>query len=60
MDGYTLNDILATKTPTTTKKKPAKRLWREIEEIQDRRQLLHELKELDPFFNGNLNDISLK
>lgn len=50
MDGYTLNDILATKT-TTTKKKQAKRLWREIEEIQDRRQLLHELKELDPFFS---------
>ncbi|AAW86606.1 DUF3545 family protein [Aliivibrio fischeri] len=59
MDGYTLNDILATKT-TTTKKKQAKRLWREIEEIQDRRQLLHELKELDPFFNGNLDDVYLK
>lgn len=55
MDGYTLNDLLATKTTTTTKKKQTKRLWREIEEIQDRRQLLHELKELDPSFKGSID-----
>ena len=55
MDGYTLNDLLAMKTTTTTKKKQTKRLWREIEEIQDRRQLLHELKELDPSFKGSID-----
>lgn len=54
MDGYTLNDLLATKT-STTKKKPTKRLWREIEELQDRRQLLHELRELDPSFKGTID-----
>ncbi|MGR6862345.1 DUF3545 family protein [uncultured Aliivibrio sp.] len=58
MDGYTLNDLLATKT--TTKKKQAKRLWREIEEIQDRRQLLHELKELDPSFKGDIDSSFFK
>ncbi|AZL85670.1 MULTISPECIES: DUF3545 family protein [Aliivibrio] len=60
MDGYTLNEILATKSSTTNKKKQPKRLWREIEELQDRRQLLHELQELDPFFSGSIDDCILK
>lgn len=59
MDGYTLNDLLATKT-STTKKKQTKRFWREIEELQDRRQLLHELKELDPLFKGSLDESIFK
>jgi len=62
MDGYTLNDLLATKTSTTQKKqtKQTKRFWREIEELQDRRQLLHELKELDPLFKGSLDESIFK
>ncbi|MGR6841428.1 DUF3545 family protein [Aliivibrio wodanis] len=59
MDGYTLNDLLATKT-STTQKKQTKRFWREIEELQDRRQLLHELKELDPLFKGSLDESIFK
>ena len=59
MDGYTLNNLLATKT-STTKKKQTKRLWREIEELQDRRQLLQELKELDPFFKGSIDSAIFK
>ncbi len=53
MDECTQNDILTTKKSTAKK---AKRLWQEIEKLKDRRQLLQELKELDPLFDGDVDD----
>ncbi|MDF5696781.1 DUF3545 family protein, partial [Vibrio parahaemolyticus] len=39
--------------------KPVKRKWREIEEMNDRRNLLKELRELDVCTDYNLEDIKL-
>ena len=41
----------------TQRSKPAKRMWREIEEIRDRRQLEKELMEMDVCLE--LDDIQL-
>lgn len=41
----------------SNKTKPTKRRWREIEAIQDKRQLQKELKELDYLGEYKLEDI---
>jgi hypothetical protein len=61
MDGFQLDDIFDLDTTSTTKSrtKPIKRKWREIEEMNDRRNLLRELRELDVCNDYNLEDIKL-
>ena len=61
MEGFQLDDIFNLDTISTTKSrtKPVKRKWREIEAINDRRNLLKELRELDVCTDYNLEDIKL-
>ncbi|WP_105902189.1 DUF3545 family protein [Vibrio gangliei] len=61
MESFQLEDIMAMEPglSRTSKTKPVKRKWREIEAIQDRRQLQKELKELDYFGDYKLEDIEL-
>ncbi|EDP57677.1 DUF3545 family protein [Vibrio sp. AND4] len=61
MDGFQLDDLLGLDTTSTTKSrsKPVKRKWREIEEMNDRRSLLKELRELDVCKDITLDDIKL-
>lgn len=61
MESFQLDDIMAMEPGLyrTNKTKPTKRKWREIEAIQDRRQLQKELKELDYFGEYKLEDIEL-
>ncbi|PFG45211.1 uncharacterized protein DUF3545 [Vibrio sp. ES.051] len=61
MEGFQLDDIFNLNTTSTTKSraKPVKRKWREIEEMNDRRNLLKELRELDLCNDYNLEDIKL-
>ncbi|HCH03160.1 MAG TPA: DUF3545 domain-containing protein [Vibrio sp.] len=61
MESFQLEDIMAMEpTPYRAHKtKPTKRKWREIEAIQDRRQLQKELKELDYFGEYNLEDLDI-
>ncbi|MFV8446878.1 DUF3545 family protein, partial [Vibrio owensii] len=49
MEGFQLDDLFGLDTTSTSKSraKPVKRKWREIEEMNDRRNLLKELRELD-------------
>ncbi|NAW81405.1 DUF3545 family protein [Vibrio sp. V43_P6S15P86] len=50
---------LDTTSTTKSRAKPVKRKWREIEEMNDRRNLLKELRELDACTDYNLEDIKL-
>ncbi|MDP5254580.1 MULTISPECIES: DUF3545 family protein [unclassified Vibrio] len=61
MDGIQLNDLLDFdyETPRRTRSKPVKRKWREIEAMNDRRNLLKELRELDMGGEYSLDDIEL-
>ncbi|EGQ8155747.1 DUF3545 family protein [Vibrio alginolyticus] len=61
MEGFQLDDIFNLDTTSTTKSraKPVKRKWREIEEMNDRRNLLKERRELDVCTDYNLEDIKL-
>ncbi|MGI2949215.1 DUF3545 family protein [Vibrio alginolyticus] len=61
MEGFQLDDIFNLDTTSTTKSraKLVKRKWREIEEMNDRRNLLKELRELDVCTDYNLEDIKL-
>ena len=61
MEGFQLDDIFNLDTTSTTKSraKPVKRKWREIEEMNDRCNLLKELRELDACTDYNLEDIKL-
>ncbi len=61
MDSFQLDDMFNLDTTSTTKSraKPVKRKWREIEEMNDRRSLLKELRELDICNDYNLDDIKL-
>ncbi|MGP8307006.1 DUF3545 family protein [Vibrio sp. YIC-376] len=61
MDGFQLDDIFDLDSTSTTKSrtKPVKRKWREIEAMNDRRNLLRELRELDVCNDYNLEDIKL-
>ncbi|MGY0616684.1 DUF3545 family protein [Vibrio sp. FJH11] len=61
MDGFQLDDIFDLDNTSTTKSrtKPVKRKWREIEAMNDRRNLLRELRELDVCNDYNLEDIKL-
>ncbi len=61
MDGFQLDDIfnLDTTSKPKSRAKPVKRKWREIEEMNDRRNLLKELRELDVCTDYDLDDIKL-
>ncbi|MDF2155431.1 DUF3545 family protein [Vibrio sp. CAU 1672] len=61
MEGFQLDDLFALGAASTTKSraKPVKRKWREIEEMNDRRTLLKELRELDVCNDYTLDDIKL-
>ncbi len=61
MDGFQLDDMfnLDTTSTTKTRAKPVKRKWREIEAMNDRRNLLKELRELDVCNDYDLEDIKL-
>ncbi|TOM45380.1 hypothetical protein CGH76_23865 [Vibrio parahaemolyticus] len=48
-----------TTSATRSRAKPVKRKWREIEEMNDRRNLLKELRELDVCNDYSLDDIKL-
>lgn len=61
MESFQLEDIMAMEPNPyrAHKTKSTKRKWREIEAIQDRRQLQKELKELDYFGEYNLEDLDI-
>ncbi|ASI97356.1 MULTISPECIES: DUF3545 family protein [Vibrio] len=61
MEGFQLDNIFDLETTSTTKSrsKPLKRKWREIEAMNDRRNLLKELRELDVCNDITLDDIKL-
>jgi hypothetical protein len=61
MEGFVLDDILAMDDSRTrsTRAKPAKRKWREIEAIKDRQRLQKELMEMDCCMDCSLDDIKL-
>ncbi len=61
MEGFQLDDIfnLDTIPKTKSRAKPVKRKWREIEEMNDRRNLLKELRDLDVCTDYDLDDIKL-
>ncbi len=61
MDGFLLDDVLAMETQSTrsSRAKPVKRKWREIEAIKDRQRLQRELMEMDICCDYSLDDISL-
>ncbi|MFV0574344.1 MAG: DUF3545 family protein [Vibrio sp.] len=61
MDNFQLDDILSMEANPyrSTRSKPVKRKWREIEAIQDRRQLQKELMELDYFGEYKLEDLDI-
>ncbi len=61
MDGFQLDNMFNLDTTSTTKSraKPVKRKWREIEAMNDRRNLLKELRELDVCTDYDLDDIKL-
>jgi len=61
MDGFQLDDIMTMDAHNTrsTRSKPAKRKWREIEAIKDRQRLQRELMELDVCQDDNFDDIQL-
>ncbi|WP_050907295.1 DUF3545 family protein [Vibrio harveyi] len=61
MEGFQLDDLFGLDTTSTIKSrsKPVKRKWREIEEMNDRRNLLKELRELDVCNDITLDDIKL-
>lgn len=50
MDSYAFDDILATNRPKrSSRSKPVKRKWREIEALKDRQKLRKELEDIDIF-----------
>ncbi|MGR5132744.1 DUF3545 family protein [Vibrio alfacsensis] len=61
MEGFQLDDVfdLDTSSATRPRNKRIKRKWREIEEMNDRRNLLKELRELDVCHDISLEDIKL-
>jgi hypothetical protein len=61
MDGLQLDDILHSRTETgrSSRSKPVKRKWREIEAIKDRQRLQQELMSIDGLKEYSLEDIDL-
>lgn len=59
MESFQLDNIMEMEPNLyrSNKTKPTKRRWREIEVIQDKRQLQKELKELDYLGEYKLEDI---
>ncbi|WP_413285152.1 DUF3545 family protein [Vibrio sp. MA40-2] len=59
MEGFLLEDIMETDSHSirSSRAKPVKRRWREIEAIKDRRRLQKELMELDVCNDYNLDEI---
>ncbi|MBY7732530.1 MULTISPECIES: DUF3545 family protein [Vibrio] len=62
MDNFQFDEISELELPratTKTRSKPLKRKWREIEAINDRRQLEKELREMNLGLDFSLDDIKL-
>lgn len=61
MEGFVLENILAMDDgqSRSTRSKPVKRKWREIEAIKDRKRLQKELMEMDCCMEYSLDDIKL-
>ncbi|USD65734.1 DUF3545 family protein [Vibrio sp. SCSIO 43136] len=63
MEGFQLDDIYSMDAQpvraTSTRSKPVKRKWREIEAIKDRQRLQRELMEMDIGQDLSLDDIDL-
>ena len=61
MDSFQFEELLEMNAGSTTRTraKPVKRKWREIEEMNDRRSLLRELRDMDCCADFHLNDIKL-
>lgn len=61
MEGLQLENVMDSFTPPTrsTKTKPAKRKWREIEAINDKKRLQKELMDLDGCLDYKYEDIEL-
>ena len=62
MDSFQFDEISELEIPRATQKtrsKPLKRKWREIEAINDRRQLEKELREMNQGLDFSLDDIKL-
>ncbi|MCG9552148.1 DUF3545 family protein [Vibrio sp. Isolate31] len=62
MDSFQFDEVSELEMPRVTHKsrsKPLKRKWREIEAINDRRQLEKELREMNLDLDFSLDDIKL-
>ncbi|WP_375751295.1 DUF3545 family protein [Vibrio sp. HN007] len=61
MNGFALDDIMEMNEGQTrsSRAKPAKRKWREIEAIKDRQRLQKELMDLDCCLDYSIDDIDL-
>ncbi|EAP93042.1 MULTISPECIES: DUF3545 family protein [Vibrio] len=62
MDSFQFDELSELEMPRATQKtrsKPLKRKWREIEAINDRRQLEKELREMNLGLDFSLDDIKL-
>lgn len=61
MDGLQLENVMDIFTPPnrSTRTKPAKRKWREIEAINDKKRLQKELMDLDGYLDCKYEDIEL-
>ncbi|MDN3632763.1 DUF3545 family protein [Vibrio lentus] len=62
MDHFQFDEISELELPrvaTKTRSKPLKRKWREIEAINDRKQLEKELREMNLGLDFSLDDIKL-
>ncbi|KLV04399.1 hypothetical protein ABT56_14765 [Photobacterium aquae] len=58
MDSYAFDDIFDTDIqPRSSRKKPVKRKWREIEALKDRQRLRRELADIDIFRDLTNEDI---
>ncbi|KLV07586.1 MULTISPECIES: DUF3545 family protein [Photobacterium] len=60
MDSYAFDDILATDMPTrSSRSKPVKRKWREIEALKDKQRLRRELADIDMFRDLSDDELDL-
>ncbi len=61
MEGFLLDNIMDSEGYQTrsSRSKPVKRKWREIEAIKDRQRLRKELMDMDICLDYNLKDIDL-
>lgn len=61
MEAFQLDDLMEVEPVYSrgSRQKPAKRKWREIEALKERRELEKELRELDPTGNFKLDDYDI-